>query len=226
MTNFFRFPQTPHIKWIGEGLPREDKLMGQGEIDQFINGYLSIEEKMDGANVGFSLDDQGKLRAQNRGQYIVQPYAGQYNRLKAWLDVHGETIRDCLEPSLILFGEWLAAKHSLDYDNLSDWFMVFDVYDRERGAFWSVERRNELAELAGLATVPLCDQGYFTLEKLVDMANSRASVHRKGNLEGIVARRDEGDWCVARGKIVREDFKQAIEEHWSKRTIIWNRVTY
>ncbi|WP_257945770.1 RNA ligase family protein, partial [Pseudomonas plecoglossicida] len=53
-----------------------------------------------------------------------------------------------------LFGEWCAARHSLDYGTLPDWFLLFDVYDRSTGRFWSTVRRDALAAEAGLATVP------------------------------------------------------------------------
>ncbi|NLZ78249.1 MAG: DNA ligase, partial [Gammaproteobacteria bacterium] len=27
MSDFFRFPHTPHIDWLGEGMPRDDKVL-------------------------------------------------------------------------------------------------------------------------------------------------------------------------------------------------------
>ncbi len=44
--------------------------------------------------------------------------------------------------------------------------------------------------------------------------------------EGVVVRRESSDWCEARAKLVRSDFTQAIETHWRKRAIEWNRVDY
>jgi hypothetical protein len=37
----------------------------------------------------------------------------------------------------ILFGEWLAAQHSIAYDSLPDLFLAFDIYDKEAGRFLS-----------------------------------------------------------------------------------------
>jgi hypothetical protein len=37
----------------------------------------------------------------------------------------------------ILFGEWLAAEHTVCYDNLPDWFLAFDIYDVASQKFYS-----------------------------------------------------------------------------------------
>ena len=74
---------------------------------------------------------------QNRGQYLNRPYGGQFTRLDEWLATREDELFDALGSHLMLFGEWCAAQHSLDYDTLPDWFMAFDVYDRREQRFWS-----------------------------------------------------------------------------------------
>lgn len=226
MTDFFRFPHTPHIAWLGEGSPRDDKVLLPHEVTELLAAEVVIEEKLDGANVGFSLAPDGSLRAQNRGQYLAEPHAGQFARLPAWLAQHGEGLRSVLASNLIVFGEWCAARHSLDYTTLPDWFLLFDVYDRTAGQFWSTTRRNELASRAGLLTVPQVQQGKVTVSDLKKLVSDTTSRYRAGPLEGVVIRRESVDWCEARAKLVRPDFTQAIESHWRKRAIEWNRIHY
>ena len=112
---FFRFPHTPHLAWLGEGSPRDDKVLSPNELSGLLAGDVVVEEKLDGANVGLSLAPDGSLRAQNRGQYLAELYDGQFARLPAWLAQHDKAMRSVLTPNLILFGEWCAACHSLDY---------------------------------------------------------------------------------------------------------------
>ncbi len=81
MSDFFRFPHTPHIDWLGEGMPRDDKVLNNAEVEAILAQPLRIEEKLDGANLGISMRASGELRAQNRGQYLLEPYAGQFSRL-------------------------------------------------------------------------------------------------------------------------------------------------
>lgn len=224
MTPFFRFPHTPHLAWLGEGEPRDDKVLSAGEAQALLAGDVVVEEKLDGANLGFSLSADGELLAQNRGQYLAAPHAGQFARLPAWIAVHGDALRDVLQPDLLLFGEWCAARHSLDYAALPDWYLLFDVYDRDVERFWSTARRNALAQTAGLATVREITRGPASLAGLKQLVTSTPSRFRDGPMEGIVIRRESGDWCDTRAKLVRPDFTQAIDTHWRKRSIEWNRL--
>jgi hypothetical protein len=223
-SDFFRFPHTPHLAWLGEGAPRDDKVLLPNEVAALLAGDVVVEEKLDGANVGLSLAPDGSLRAQNRGQYLAEPHAGQFARLPAWLAQHGEGLRAVLTTNLILFGEWCAARHSLDYAALPDWFLLFDVYDRTAGWFWSTPRRDELANSADLVTVPTVTHGKTTLAALKQLVTTKQSHYRQGPLEGAVIRRESADWCDARAKLVRPDFTQSIDTHWRKRAIEWNRI--
>ncbi|HCE6499282.1 TPA: RNA ligase family protein [Pseudomonas aeruginosa] len=226
MTEFFRFPHTPHLAWIGDNVPRDDKVLDPAEAKALLTGSVVVEEKLDGANLGLSLGEGGELRAQNRGQYLQEPHAGQFSRLPVWLVQHGEAIRAVMRPERLLFGEWCAARHSLDYGALPDWFLLFDVYDRHAGKFWSSRRRNALAEEAGLRVVPQVFCGHASVKALIDRVQSTPSHYRNGPLEGLIIRRESADWCEARAKLVRADFIQSIEQHWRRRTIEWNQVDY
>lgn len=224
MSEFFRFPNTPHLLWLGQGLPRDDKILSNQEIATLLQDEVLIEEKLDGANLGISLDSQNELRAQNRGQYLPQPFSGQFSRLNSWLGQHGEILKQTLTPELILFGEWCAARHSLDYNQLPDWFLLFDVYDRKAGRFWSVERRNALAQALNFTTVPLLKRTRITRDQLVQLLDDTQSRYRNGKVEGIVIRSDSPLWCENRAKLVNREFVQAIEDHWRSRVIEWNLV--
>ena len=247
MSNFFRFPHTPHLAWLGKTPPRDDKLLAPNDVEALLSGSVVVEEKIDGANLGLSFSQAGEVCVQNRGAYLQRPYQGQFSRLDQWLVprvylfqrvLYSTDLPDTsLEKSttngddLILFGEWCAARHSLDYDALPDWFVLFDVYDRSAQRFWSVKRRNELAHALELSVVPLVFEGKASLEQLkvlVMQLSSRYRVHDKADInhrpqaEGIVVRKDDALWCQARAKLVHPDFAQAIGEHWRQRPIDWN----
>ncbi|MCB1665858.1 MAG: RNA ligase family protein [Pseudomonadales bacterium] len=224
MTEFFRFPHTSHLLWLGEGEPRGDKVLMAHELNELLSHELVVEEKLDGANLGISLNEAGELQLQNRGSYLERPYAGQFSRLGSWIGQHEYILRSELTPSLILFGEWCAAQHSLDYATLPDWFLLFDVYDRDTGRFWSIERRNALAQKLGFTVVPELTRGRFDQQALTALLARANSRYRAGPVEGIVLRADVTDWNAARAKLVNKDFVQAIEEHWRNRAIRWNQV--
>lgn len=224
--DFFRFPHTPHLTWLGQDSPRNDKVLSPAEVQAFLAGDVVVEEKLDGANLGFSLSPDSSLSAQNRGQYLTEPHTGQFARLPAWLAQHGDTLRSVLTPGLMMFGEWCAARHSLDYVALPDWFLLFDVYDRQEGRFWCRTRRNALAASAGLSTVPQVAHGRHTIASLQKLVTTSSSRYRHGPLEGVIIRRESAQWCESRAKLVRADFTQAIETHWRRRAIEWNRMDF
>lgn len=224
MSDFFRFPHTPHIAWLGSGTPRDDKVLSLNEVESLLSAEVVIEEKLDGANLGISVSPEGDVRAQNRGQYLHLPMRGQFERLQGWLKIRNDLLFDVLGEELILFGEWCAARHSIEYNHLPNWYVVFDVYDRKSGRFWCTDRRNALASKLDLPVVPRLAQGQTSLKTLKELLQSQPSAFREGPLEGVVIRRESEEWLESRGKLVRPDFVQAIGEHWSHRHIEWNHL--
>lgn len=224
MTAFFRFPHTPHLAWLGDGRPRDDKVLAPDEVHELLAHEVTVEEKVDGANLGFSVDEHGTLRAQNRGAYLSLEEGphGQWKPLKQWLSARAYDMAEALFPDLMLFGEWCYAVHSVHYKQLPDWFLVFDVYDRAHGAFWSASRRNTLSAKLGLAVVPTLGSGTF------DVAGLRALLGRSlltdGPAEGLYVRRETEDRLITRAKLVRREFVQAIDEHWSKKPLQRNAL--
>jgi len=222
MNNFFRFPHTPHLAWLGKDQPRNDKVLDPKNVEALLSGSVVVEEKVDGANLGISFTGSGELWVQNRGAYLERPFKGQFSRLNQWMMERYVLFQEHLQAHLILFGEWCAARHSLDYKALPDWLVLFDVYDRDAQKFWSVERRNKLAETLQLPVVPIVYQGKATVAELERLVVQLKSRYRDGNAEGIVVRKDSAQWCQARAKLVHPDFTQNIEEHWRSRAIDWN----
>jgi ATP-dependent RNA circularization protein (DNA/RNA ligase family) len=144
--------------------------------------------------------------------------------LNAWADHHRNDILAGLGPDLILFGEWLAAHHSVPYSNLPDWFVAFDVYDRMAGRFWRASRRDALIEQVGLKVVPSLFHGGTKMAALRTLVMKRESQFGTAALEGLIIRQD-GEWFnESRGKLVRPDFIQDIGGHWRRRQMEWNRI--
>lgn len=222
--DFFRFPHTPHLSWLGTGHPRDDKLLAETEIHELLSGDVVVEEKVDGANLGISITSDGRPKLQNRGQYLSPPFQGQFSRLSSWLPIHEHSLSASLRPSMILFGEWCTAKHSLDYTNLPDWFIGFDIYDRAEDKFWSTRKRDDFLEEAGLSPIARVFEGKVTLPKLREILMTQESHYRDGGLEGLIIRKESGDWLEAKAKLVHPGFTQSIDEHWSRRQLDWNRL--
>lgn len=117
------------------------------------NARLSIEEKIDGANLGISLSLNGNILVQNRSHYISSGEHAQFSPLSAWVEMNKERIKSILKPSCpskrrILFGEWLVAKHSIPYRRLPAYFIAFDIAEDDqfvsRREFHSIMRGRDI----------------------------------------------------------------------------------
>jgi ATP-dependent RNA circularization protein (DNA/RNA ligase family) len=222
--NFYKFPSTPHLVILGKRSIRGDKVMSENEKEEFLKSELIVEEKVDGSNLGISFDSSGRLRVQNRGDYLHHPYVGQWKKLQEWLDQRINQLTDILTDRYILFGEWLYAQHSVFYDRLPDWYLGFDIYSKENGQFMSCGSRNALFNGLGISAVPLIRQGHFSLDELKGLL----SRSRLGDepAEGVYLRSETGGWLEKRAKLVQPQYIQAIEEHWSRKILKRNRLGF
>lgn len=215
--SFFKFPSTPHLATLSGVEIRDDKVLTANERSAFLRRDLTVEEKVDGANLGISFDSSGNMRAQNRGGYLQLPGSGQWRTLKDWLKLRADVLFDTLIDRYILFGEWCHARHSVCYSRLPDWFLGFDIYDRRSGRFLSVTCRDALCSNMGIAQVPVVARGRFAFEELVRLMAKSALVDQPA--EGIYLRSDSGEWLVQRAKVVRPEFLRSLDEHWSRSAI-------
>nr|WP_321401708.1 RNA ligase family protein [uncultured Desulfobacter sp.] len=183
---------------------------------------LIVEEKIDGANLGISFDQDGTLILQNRGAVLSPPYTGQWQKLKRWLSIHMEKLFDHLHDRYILFGEWCFAKHSIGYNKLPDYFLGFDVFDKKNDKFLSFDLRNGIFQQMNISRVPFLKKGTFSLSQLESMIGP--SYLGNESSEGIYLRHDEGNRLVQRAKIVKAGFIQTIDTHWSREPITPNRL--
>ena len=218
----YKFPSTPHLTWLGQETVRGDKVLTLSEAKKFLSGLVVLEEKVDGANLGLSFDQVSQLRFQNRGNWLAGKFTGQWERLRGWAAEHEAVLGENLPRGHILFGEWCAIKHSIRYDCLSDWFLVFDVYDCAEQKFWSAKRRDSLAAAAHLATVPRISKGLFSMDDLQTLLDGRSNLY-VGPREGIYLRREDENWLLDRAKLVHAGFTQAISDHWTRHSFVSNK---
>ena len=219
---FFKFPSTPHLALLGHVDIRGDKVMTESEQNVFLQHEIVVEEKVDGANLGISFDSDGTIRAQNRGEYLQIPFTGQWKKLREWLTAKTDTLFEPLTDRYILFGEWCYAQHSVSYNRLPDWFLGFDIYDKNTHRFISCNRRDELFQMMNVSPVPIITVGHFTLSELTEFLSH--SIVGDDPAEGLYLRINQGDLLEQRAKLVRPAFIQSVDQHWSRSAIKPNRL--
>eukprot|EP01080_Neovahlkampfia_damariscottae_P003823 gene3823-6984_t len=226
LTDFIKFPRTHHLIVLSKNVDRDDLFMDKTEAKPYYTETVTIEEKIDGANLGLSLDPETlKILAQNRSHHITSKSATHWKGIDTWIDEH-KSLYDVLSPHFILFGEWVYAKHSVAYDKLPGYFIAFDIYDKKNQKFLSIQERNKKLKGTEIPIIKTIATGKFTKEEYLKFLETSSFYKSKGNLEGIYLRIDEGDFLKQRCKIVREDFIQQIEQHWSTMEIEKNTIDF
>ena len=221
--DFFKYPSTPHLAILGSSSVRDDKVLSPREQTEFLSHDIFVEEKIDGANLGISFDLEGTVRAQNRGSILSLPAPGQWQPLHEWLNARVDRLFESLSDRYILFGEWCFAMHSVFYDRLPDWFLGFDLYDTKANQFLGLADRNALLEEMKICPVPQIATGRFDLAFIIDLL-SESHIGSEA-AEGLVLRllKPEGN-AIWRAKIVRAEFIQAIDDHWSRKPLRTNQL--
>lgn len=221
-----KFPSTAHLKNLGAAT-RDDKVCDATRQRLFCGSgkLVTVEEKVDGANLGISLDSSSQWRMQARSKMVNWKTDTQFAGLEQWLNEHSSTLCEVLERNNdILFGEWCFARHTVKYTRLPGYFLAFDIYDKRQGRFLSrksFHTRLQRATGPKIPAVPtVCTARTFGSLAEVEALLERQSAFADEFLEGVYLRIDEAatsgaaeTFLLDRCKLVRSEFQQAIDDH-------------
>lgn len=194
------YPRTFHLPW-SEGATSDDKKLSN--CNSFIGKEIIVTEKRDGENTtGYS---DGYVHARS-----VDGTGKEYQSffIKKWGEVSfrlPDTLRVC--------GENLYAKHSISYDNLTDYFEMFGVYDGTRRLHW--DECLLWAEELNLTVVPVLYRGIWDEKKVKSICNSIDTTAVEGIVVSSVETFDVTDFKDNVAKFVRKNHVQT-DQHWTK----------
>jgi hypothetical protein len=232
--DFTKYPRTPHL--FGSRGTADDKHLDREESLAFIaDPSLVVEEKLDGTNVGIHFTPAGRMVLQCRGHEITQGMHAQYDLFKQWTMGKRPVLEAMLEDRLILFGEWLYARHSVHYRRLPHYFFEFDIYDKTGGFFLDLAARLALLDGTGVQTVPVIHRGPASAEQLRKLIGPSQFDSRFENpvtggeddlMEGLYLRTEAGGRVTGRAKFVRPEFVERVKqsEHWQRQAVVPNRL--
>lgn len=203
MDQILKYPRTAHLE--GSKLQAGDEDVSQVPFSRIADLHVVYEEKLDGANCGFSFDSAGNIHAQSRGHELDMGARGgrerHFNLYKDWLNAQQDAFLDRLEDRYLVYGEWLYASHTVYYDALPHWFMEFDVFDHVDGVFLDTPRRHALLDGLPICHVPVLYEGRaqspshlakLVVPSLYKTAGWRDSLRRAVDREGLDMERTVG----------------------------------
>lgn len=235
--HLLKYPRTPHLQ--GSRLQAGDDGSDQTPYSSLQSHYIVIEEKMDGANAGFSFTSGGELRLQSRGHYLTGGgRESQFGMFKSWATAHQDTFLERFEDRYLVFGEWMYSKHTVFYNRLPHLFLEFDIYDKNNNMFLSTKARRRLCDGLPIASVPVLYEGiapshYKDVLGLIGRSTAKTSTWAEDleraaigagadpervrqqtlmhdGMEGLYIKVENEHETVGRYKFVRRDFVQAI----------------
>ncbi|KAG6911294.1 hypothetical protein DXG01_002133 [Tephrocybe rancida] len=225
--NIFKFPRTTHL--IDLGAASSDDIVADGAVMPS-TGNVVITEKIDGANMGFSLSsDRSRIIVQNRSHYVNSATHEQFKKLDIWVERHRDDLFQVLDRDpyfaerYILFGEWMFATHSIPYTHLPDRFIAFDLYDRSTATWLDRGSLEKVLSSTSISLVPVLHQGPMPPDAELRNMVQLPSKFWDGRVEGIYVKVEHNSRVIARGKVVRSDFI-AGNEHWSRGNLRVNGV--
>ncbi|KFY40018.1 hypothetical protein V494_03711 [Pseudogymnoascus sp. VKM F-4513 (FW-928)] len=223
-----KFPRTAHLIDLG-AIGSDDILLSSVPIAT-PGCTVVVTEKVDGANMGFSLSSDRQLLVQNRSHFVGSSSHAQFKKLDSWIERHREELfkllnRDKYFPQrYVLYGEWMHAVHSVSYNALPDRFLAFDMFDRGEGKFVNRQTLETLLSGTGIHITRVMEkrESVPTDSELRAMVEKQ-SAFAEGRVEGVVVKIEDKSWVKWRGKVVRGDFL-AGNRHWSKNDMQENGI--
>jgi|SRR5271157_1682871 len=205
MSERIKFPRTYHFPW-SPGLQNDDRMLES--TTDWQGRQVVVTEKMDGEGTTMYQD---YIHARS---IEFEPHPSR-ERIKA---IHAE-VRYEIPENYRICGENLTAVHSLKYDSLPSYFMVFGIWNGLICLSW--DETMEWCALLGLQTVPLIYWGEYSddlCKELCDMLDPETQ-------EGLIVR-PAGSFHMREfpyvvGKYVRAKHVQT-DEHWMRKEVEYN----
>lgn len=208
MNTYVKYPRTPHLPF-SPGASDDDVWVDTTAM--FAGQRVIVTEKMDGENTTLYSDHLHARSLDSRHHPSRSWVKGLHNQIAHQIP---ERWRIC--------GENLFARHSIPYDALPSYFMVFSIWTDE-GACLGWDETVEWCEMLELEHVPVMHDGLWD-EKLVRaLADGLdTDVH-----EGFVVRLADGfgfdGFKQSIAKWVRKDHV-TTDTHWMYREVIPNGI--
>src|SRR5271156_1447829 len=200
-----KYPRTMHFPW-SPNLVNDDRMLQSTKGGEGVD-YI-FTEKMDGEGTTFYTED---LHARSL-EFESHPS-------RTFIKAIHATCGYEIPKGYRVCGENLTAKHSIRYNGLQSYFMVFNVWHGLTCLSW--DETEEWAALLGLEHVPVLYRGSYN-DALCKILCS--TIHPE-NQEGVVARPARAfhmrEYPFVVGKYVRRGHVQT-DQHWMQREVEFN----
>jgi RNA ligase len=207
MSQYFKYPRTPHLPW-SPGAGDDDILLSDSFM--FEDREVVVTEKLDGENTSM-YRDHIHARSLDSRQHPSRTWVKAFHGSTAHLIPEGW--RFC--------GENMYARHSIGYENLKSYFYVFSIWN-EQNLCLSWDESKEWAELLNLELPPVLYQGIWNEDTLrtinLDLATQEGYVVRtKESFSYDIFQKHVAKW-VRKGHV-------QTDQHWMHAEVVPNGLS-
>lgn len=203
-----KYPKTFHVPWSHP--TKDDKMTTLTYLlGYFLDKEIVVTEKMDGENT-----------TMYKNNIHARSLDSKNHPSRDWVKNLWASIKHNIPDDIRISGENLYAEHSIKYEDLESYFLVFNIFNKTSCLSW--DDTLKISTELGLKTVPIIYRGKFNLTQLNDLASSLPNTK-----EGYVLRPTSSflitEFASSVFKYVRKDHVQT-DEHWINKPIIRNKL--
>ena len=211
MATYIKYPRTLHLPFSGHQ-STDDKMLESTE--HFVGKHVVVTEKMDGENTTLYSD------------YLhARSLDSRHHNSRNWVkNLHGEICGE-IPAGYRICGENVYAKHSIAYESLTSYFLMFSVWYGDICLSW--DETQDWADLLGLCLCPILYEGIWDEKEIKKCWTgvSRAGGEQEGYVVRLMDRFTIDQFPQSVAKFVRPDHIQT-DEHWMASEIVPNKLVY
>jgi hypothetical protein len=207
-TTPYKYPRTMHFPW-SPGTSSDDRIMH--DITPLRGKRIIVTEKMDGENTNMYRD---RIHARSMDS-IDHPS-------RHWVKGLWGEIKHEIPDGWRICGENIYAKHSIPYEGLPTYFMVFSIWN-ENNECLSWKETIEVCSMLRLQTVPLVTEMEFDDKWLIDYSDKIDTNKMEGYVVRNVDRFHYDDFGDNVAKWVRAKHVNS-GSHWMFEQIVPNKL--
>lgn len=205
----FKFGRTPHL--TEKGASKDDIILVANALEQFLQKPVKIQEKVDGSSIAIFIEN-GLPKYKHRGGKVIPPYED-FKNIENWYAMHSAEVEKVSQGKYVICGEWLFWQHTVTYEKLPSFLIVYDIFDLEKEKYLSHEKVADKLRGTTICQNPVIFEG--VVEKLENLESLMGeSLFGAPKKEGLYLRIDGPEYNEQRAKHVSQEFLQSIQERW------------
>lgn len=206
---YVKYPRTYHLPW-SPGLTDDDRMLPSTEV--FEGREVVITEKMDGENTTL-----------HRDYMHARSLEEEHHESRGWVKKLHAEICCHIPDNWRICGENLFARHSVAYEDLPSYFMVFSIWD-ENNICLSWDDTVEYAAVLGLEMVPVIYRGVWSESNVRSLEKGIDTKVQEGYTVRVTDSFSYGSFRRSIAKWVRKGHVQTAQ-NWKMRSVVRNCIS-